>query len=79
MNHEELQRDFYRDFDNSYVNNWHINSDHLADEAPVFRSLKDASESDHSESVRKPVRIAQIVKENQQTAKQLGVTNDDIH
>jgi len=73
---ERLQGDFYRDFEGR---NWHINSDHLEDEVPVFRSLKDASESDHSESVRKPVRIAQIVKENKLIANEKGVTNDDIH
>ena len=79
MNHEQLQRDFYRDFDNSYVNNWHINSDYLSDEVPVFRSLKIANEAAHGESVRHLVKANRYARQNRLTAALLGVTHDDIH
>jgi len=79
MNHEELQRDFYRDFDNSYVNNWHINSDYLADEVPVFRSLKSAKQAAHGEAVRPLVKATRYARQKRLTAALLGVNNDDIH
>ena len=66
-------------FDNSYVNNWHINSDYLSDEVPVFRSLKIANEAAHGESVRHLVKANRYARQNRLTAALLGVTNDDIH
>ena len=79
MNHEQLQRDFYRDFDNSYVNNWHINSDYLSDHVPVFRSLKIANESAHGEAARPLVKANRYARQNRLTATLIGVTHDDIH
>ena len=76
MNHEQLQDDFYRNFEGR---NWHINSDYLADKVPVFRSLKIANESAHGEAVRPLVRANRYARQNRLTATLLGVTHDDIH
>ena len=79
MNHEELQRDFYRALENRAEPNWRINSDYLADEVPVYRSLKIANESAHGEAIRHLVKAHKYARENRLTAALLGVTNDDIH
>lgn len=76
MNHEQLQDDFYRNFEGS---NWHINSDHLADQVPVFRSLKTANETAHGEAVRPLVKANRYARQNRLTATLIGVTHDDIH
>ena len=76
MNHEQLQDDFYRNFEGR---NWYIESDHLADHVPVFRSLKIANESAHGEAIRHLVKAHKYARENRLTAALIGVTNDDIH
>ena len=76
MNHEQLQDDFYRNFEGS---NWHINSDYLADQVPVFRSLKISNESAHGEAVRPLVKANRYARQNRLTATLIGVTHDDIH
>lgn len=76
MNHEQLQDDFYRNFEGS---NWHINSDHLADQCPIFRTIEELEASIHAENVREAVRANHIARQNRMIAIELGVTNDDVH
>ncbi len=76
MNHEQLQAEFLDDFEGR---NWYIESDHLADQVPVFRSLKIANESAHGEAVRPLVKANRYARQNRLTATLLGVTHDDIH
>jgi hypothetical protein len=74
--HERMQDDFYRNFEGR---NWYIESDYLADQVPVFESLKSANESAHGEAIRPLVRANRYARQNRLTATLLGVTHDDIH
>jgi hypothetical protein len=77
MNHEQLQADFYSNFEGT--RNWHIHADYLADQCATFRTLAAVDNSNHAQNVRKSVRERQIIKENQATAKIKGVTKDDTN
>ena len=80
MTFEEQQHDFYKAFEGyKKVNNWHINSDHLEDLVPVYRSLKRASHIEHAMKILPRLRTCQLIKVRRRVAKLKGVTTDDIH
>jgi len=80
MTFDEQQHDFYKAFEGcEKVKNFYINSDHLEDLVPVYRSLKRASHAEHTMEILPTVRTYQQIKESRRVAKLKGVTTDDIH
>jgi len=80
MTFDEQQHEFYKAFEGyKKVNNFYINSDHLIDLTPVFRSLKEAQRAEHTREILPIVRTYKQIKESRKIAKLKGVTTDDIH
>ena len=80
MTHDQLQKEFERDFGLvTKVPNNHIHFDAMLDDVQYFRTRAKLEQNEHGERVRDAVAKARYAKQLRAIARNKGVTHDDIH